>query len=436
MPRPATGTVEWRDGKNGEAGGWWARVTCPDGSRPWIRLTRPYPNTPQGQARAREAAHGLSERIRERGLVAVPQVRPGARAARLRSGAQGETLEAWSKRWIAYRKERGYSSVPEDEGRLRVHVHPEHGVNVMAAIGSAELVELVAQLDAKVRAGDLNWKTARNVWANVTRMFKDACRSKVPSLRVRENNPSLGVEGPDRGGEKAKAFLYPSEVSKFLASEAPLQWRRLVVLAVYLGVRASELEALEWEDFDLEHGRVTVHRAMARGKGTTKGTKSDAPRPFNVERELLPLLRAMRKEAGGKGRVIELPANGGHLAEGLRALLKEAKVERPELYVSDATRLNLRFHDLRATHITWAAVRGDNPALIMARVGHEDFATMQRYLRQAEVLQVGFGEVFGSLPEALLGPKEPPRGRGFVSGFRPGRSKYPKPLWTQQDLNL
>ena len=50
-----------------------------------------------------------------------------------------------------------------------------------------------------------------------------------------------------------------------------------------------------------------------------------------------------------------------------------------------------------------ASGRSDNPTVIMTRVGHEDWSTMKKYLRQAEVLQQGFGDVFGELPAALLG---------------------------------
>jgi hypothetical protein len=48
-------------------------------------------------------------------------------------------------------------------------------------------------------------------------------------------------------------------------------------------------------------------------------------------------------------------------------------------------------------------VRGDSPALVMNRVGHEDWETMKKYLRQAEALVQGFGEVFPALPRSLLG---------------------------------
>lgn len=56
------------------------------------------------------------------------------------------------------------------------------------------------------------------------------------------------------------------------------------------------------------------------------------------------------------------------------------------------------FHDLRATGLTWMAVRGDEPLRIMQRAGHEDFATTQIYIRTAEAVRDGFGAPFPPLP--------------------------------------
>ena len=66
------------------------------------------------------------------------------------------------------------------------------------------------------------------------------------------------------------------------------------------------------------------------------------------------------------------------------------------------TRIHMRFHDLRGTCVTWMAVRGDTAERIRQRVGHENWTTMKRYLRTAEALANGFGEVFGRLPASLV----------------------------------
>src|SRR5580692_2314585 len=78
--------------------------------------------------------------------------------------------------------------------------------------------------------------------------------------------------------------------------------------------------------------------------------------------------------------------------------------------MGDATRKAVTFHDLRATGITWCAVRGDDPLKIKQRAGHAGFGTTEGYIREAENLHDGFGEVFPALPESLFGPINGPSG--------------------------
>lgn len=47
----------------------------------------------------------------------------------------------------------------------------------------------------------------------------------------------------------------------------------------------------------------------------------------------------------------------------------------------------ITFHDLRATGITWMAVRGDDPLKIKQRAGHASLSTTEGYIRLAEELR-------------------------------------------------
>lgn len=70
----------------------------------------------------------------------------------------------------------------------------------------------------------------------------------------------------------------------------------------------------------------------------------------------------------------------------------------------------LTFHDLRATGITWMAVRGE-PLRIKQRAGHRSFSTTEGYIREAENLTGSFGDPFPRLPQDLT------KGFGLVLGF-------------------
>ena len=61
----------------------------------------------------------------------------------------------------------------------------------------------------------------------------------------------------------------------------------------------------------------------------------------------------------------------------------------------------ITFHDLRATGITWRAVRGDDVLKIQRAVGHRSLMTTQRYIREAEVIGRDIGEPFPALPKGI-----------------------------------
>lgn len=57
---------------------------------------------------------------------------------------------------------------------------------------------------------------------------------------------------------------------------------------------------------------------------------------------------------------------------------------------------------MRATGLTWMAVRGDEPLKMMQRAGHTNFQTTQIYVRTAEAIREGFGAPFPALPAELF----------------------------------
>jgi integrase len=289
-----------------------------------------------------------------------------------------------------------------------VHVWPWLQGRAMVDVTTADLERLVQRLDARIHDGSLGWRTARNVWGVVSKAFADAKSSKDLSLRVRTDNPAADVQPPDEGVTKTKVYLYPSELLALLhQGDVPQRYKRLIVISIYLYLRAGELEALDWSDLDLVRGIAHIHRSIDRYReiGTEKSTKTGEARKLMIEPGALSLLRAMHAEAGSpsSGRAVKMPP-AEDLAARLRQYLGWAKVARAELYVDagDVTRKRITWHDLRATGITWRAVRGDDPLRIQHDAGHRNFSTTQGYIREASNLGAGFGEVFPPLPAELL----------------------------------
>jgi integrase len=385
--RPVTGSIEWADEAKTIPVG--VRVMKAGGKRQFIRFDA---------GTARDEALALAPVLAERARHAVDE-------------NAGEAVSEYSKRWLVDREARGIATVGHDRGRLGRHVLPLIGHLNVRTFDREAVERVVEDLDRKIMVDEddeehLNWKTASNVWVLVSKMCSDMADAKRRDLRVREDNPAARVRPPERGEQRAKQYLYPSEFRRLVESKAiDVAFRALYAVAVYTYARSNELAALTWEDVDLEHGVIHITKSVDRETRKVKSTKTGTTRRIPIEPELAPLLRrlhAARKQATGRNanRVLWMPDHEDR-AILLRQHLQTAGVWRTELFASDAHRKHITFHDLRATGITWCAVRGDDPLRIKQRAGHKAFSTTEVYIREAENLRQGFGEPFPPLPSDL-----------------------------------
>jgi integrase len=397
MARKSTGTVRVIRGQ------WHAKWTRGDGTRTeWLPLDPriALDDEPGAKAEARRLA-------------------PEALRARA-PGSAAETVEGYAKRWLDDREGR-VSSIRNDRSRLRDHVMPTLGSLDASKFTRDDVEKLRDVLDAKITKSELSWKTVECVWTLVTSMCGDMVNAKKRELRTRVDNPCRDVKPPERGNRKAKQYLYPSEFLAFVTCDrVPLRWRRAVALAIYTYTRDAELRELRWAgDVDLGHGVLSITRALDRHTGAVKSTKSGETRRFSLEPNLLPLLRVLHERAGGAGHVFSIDAT--HFSRTFRRWLTEAGVTRAELHKGTATSKAITWHDLRATGATWMAVRGDDPLKIKQRCGHASFSTTEIYIREAEAVREGFGDVFPELPACLLGiAPESPRA---IAGSRSSQKK-------------
>jgi len=85
---------------------------------------------------------------------------------------------------------------------------------------------------------------------------------------------------------------------------------------------------------------IHIHTSVdrVRRRGLVKSTKTGVSRRIPIEPELVPLLRAMHKEAGGKDRVVAAMPSPGMLSRKLKHYLAKAGVTRSELFATDAKR--------------------------------------------------------------------------------------------------
>jgi integrase len=367
-------------------GRWQALIRLADGTRKRI------PPFPAGtsEAMAREKAAALQERAKRENIVSTTKQQALAQ--------NPNACTDWVTAWVEERERRGLTSARDSKAHWKTHLLTVLGSNHPREWTRHDFRRLSVILDEKVQSASVAWKTAQNIWTTAIKMASDAAESKLDTIKCRDDNPADGVRGPDRGEKTGKQFLFPSEFTQYIeCTKVPLKWRRIVAIAVYTYARAGELRALTWDDVDLERGILSITKAIDRTTGGLKSTKTKTPRLVPIEPALLPLLQAMHDECDGKGQLIDLPSERD-MARGLRRWLRNAGIERRSLLNNSPGVRQIRFHDMRATGVTWMAIRGDDPLKIQQRAGHTEFATTQDYIRDAEPLRGGFGEPFPQLP--------------------------------------
>jgi integrase len=347
---------------------------------------------------------GIGEHEKERAHAKAASLGRTAKAGGFVPEEATETVNEWFARWAEFREKKGLSSVRSDRGRYGKWVAPAIGTKSIAMVVRRDIEEIVQTLDAAVLAKELRWKTACNTWGVITKMFRDATRSKNLNLRARDDNPASAVEGPDRGPDRAGPYLFPSEFLLLMQCDrVPARWKRIFMLTTYLYVRGGELAALDWSAVNFAQGYLSVHQAIDNETGDVKPTKTEDVRKVPLEPTLVPLLEAMHKEAAGEGRVITAMPPLCDWAKKLRKYLEWAGVTRAEVFASDDTRRQIDFHDLRHTGITWRAIRGDHAKKIQRAAGHSGAAMTDRYINEAETFEgANFGEPFPAVPLGLL----------------------------------
>jgi integrase len=343
---------------------------------------------------------------------------------------KAETCDDWRDRADAYERECGKTD-PTKRTRWNKWISPRIGSKKPKDVTRDDVEDIRDALDKAVHAGEITGKTAMNVWSALTSSFRAMTSSKRRDLRVRADNPSLGVEPPgDRASRQVrrKPFVYPKECARVLACAAvPREWREVHAIAAYTYLRPGELRVLTCADVDLAAGLIHVTKAWDYNMEEVKAPKTrNGVRHVPIEPALLPLLKRLCEGKCGDELVVPLLSRGDdvtstnrrasvdHLAVLFRDHLRLAGVTRAELHASTKTHVQANFRSWRDSGLTWLAMTGVGVDKIMRRAGHDTVQTTMGYVKMAEDLTGDLGTPFPPLPDELVNgaPPAAPNGSG------------------------
>ena len=211
---------------------------------------------------------------------------------------------------------------------------------------------------------------------------------KAVKLGYLPRNPAADCELP-RMEQKEIHPLDDDQVTALLKAAKGHRLEMLVTLALFTGLRQSELLGLTWDCVNLTTGALVVEKQLARLELRDNGdifctTKSGKIRTITMAPFAIKILREqkrrqaeMRIKAGpawdNSSNLVFTDAMGGplnhRLVEGaFRRLAKKTGLE------------GVRFHDLRHTYAVNAIRAGDDTKTIQGNLGHASAGfTLDRY---------------------------------------------------------
>lgn len=200
-------------------------------------------------------------------------------------------------------------------------------------------------------------------------------------LQLLRANPCAAVESP-RATHKEMKTLSEAETGTLLKAIEATGLYVPVLLAVTTGMRRGEILALRWRNVDLDRAMLSVVETLEETRD--KGLAIKPPKTARSRRTIkLPALavEALRRHKAEQAKAA--------LASGLRAVFEKSDLvcpsplgepRRPRDVTKAFARavgklgLNVRFHDLRHTHISHLLAAGVHPKVASERAGHASVA--------------------------------------------------------------
>ena len=177
-------------------------------------------------------------------------------------------------------------------------------------------------------------------------------------------------------------ILNEQQAKTILQAVQGTNYYSLFALALYTGMRKSELLALQWNDVDLLMAELSISKSSHRlntGEYIVKSTKTaKSNRRIALSKKTCTMLKQhLKKEMNRYSKTCSKFPND-------RLLFCEpnGKPLKPNTIGQHWTRLlrrlnypHIRFHDLRHTHASWMLKKGVSPKVIQERLGHSTIST-------------------------------------------------------------
>ncbi len=274
---------------------------------------------------------------------------------------------------------------------VRLHVRPTLGRVKLKALTPPHVRRLYRE---RLDAG-LSTRTVQYTHVVLQRALRQAVNDGLIP-----RNPCAAVDPPQVRREEIRP-LDRDQVRALFEVARENRLEALYIVAVHCGLRQGELLGLQWNDVDLEAGRLQVRRTLSNGEFTAPKTAKSrrtvtlTPTAIDAlkrhsERQAEEMMRAdtLYQDQGLVfASMVGTPLSRRNLTRSFKALLRRAGLPR-----------TVRFHDLRHTCATLLLGKGFNSKFVQELLGH---ATISITLDTYSHVMPGMADHTSAMEDAL-----------------------------------
>jgi integrase len=329
------------------------------------------------------------------------------------------TLKTWVEQWLGLlernpdQRRRGLinaRTLERYDQLLKLHVVPTLGAVALQKLTATGIDNLYIELERKLAV-----RTVRHVHVTLK-----ACLASAVRKRLISRNPAEDVEAPKPGNANIANVLDENQLTTLVRGFHGHPLEGIVTVAALTGARRNEILALQWGDIDFERKTLSITRAMEETKKHgrhVKEPKSERGRRIiAVGDALINKLRQYRDQqrrlqAGIPEEIdvdlslvtlptdaLVFPGEGTDLTK-----LRDAHaVTRTFVRLARKLGFKMRFHDIRASHLTILLDRGIGVHTVAARAGHDANVLLSSYARWTKKSDTTAAEVIGNFSKGMI----------------------------------
>lgn len=229
-------------------------------------------------------------------------------------------------------------------------------------------------------------------------LIKDSFRQARIEKLVAEN-PVDNIKRPTARKKEMQVWSL-EEAQKFLSVAETDPLYIVFLLALTTGMRQGEILGLRWKDVDKDNRILSVTQILNHdGKGFDVGAKTiSGQRPIRLDQHTMNALENHRKKSLAKrmefadvfddhGLVVHTKFGGPVSPRNVNRTFKRL--------IDKAGLKEIRFHDLRHTHVTMLIKNRETPQAIAERLGWSDTRMIDKYAHIRPDIQEDVADTFG-----------------------------------------